>query len=175
MVRWCRLLAIFIAAFFKPKMLATDSATLAFRVWPQEADKKYMNNASFWTITEMGQMDFLFRTGLYRYCRRYQWSPLVGSQKIVYRRPLKRFERFQLKSSIIFYDQKWVYFEQTFLKDDRLVAKSLVKVLFRGKEGNIPVEKISTVLGIEPKLIQNTLIATSDRLDEALIDLDDKC
>ena len=68
-----------------------------------------------------------------------------------------------------------MYFEQTFLKGDQLIAKSLVKVLFRGKEGNIPVKQISTVLGIEPKSIQSPLIATSDRLDEALIDLDCKC
>lgn len=170
MVRWCRLFIIFISALFQKKILLTDISTLSFRVWPPEADKKYMNNSSFWTITEMGQMEFLFRTGFYKFCRLYHWSPLVGSQKMVYRKPLKRFERFQLKSKIILHDDKWLYFEQTFLKDGQLIANSLVKVLFRGKNGSIPVQQILSVLGQELNLPHKPLLNYSKQIDEALIE-----
>lgn len=170
MVRWCRLFIVFILALFHKKILLTDISTLSFRVWPPEADKKYMNNASFWTITEIGQMDFLFRTGLYKFCRRYHWSPLVGSQKMVYKKPLKRFERFQLKSKIIFCDDKWLYFEQTFLKNGQLIANSLVKVIFRGKDGSIPIQQILTVLGHELNLPHKPLINHSEIIDKTLIE-----
>jgi acyl-CoA thioesterase FadM len=173
MFRWCRLFMIFISSFFQKKILLSDISTLSFRVWPQEADKKYMNNASFWTITEMGQMEFLFRTGLYKFCRRYHWSPLVGSQKMVYRKPLKRFERYQLKSKIIFYDDKWLYFEQTFQKNNQMIANSLIKVLFRSKDGNIPVQKILSVLGQKLDLTRKPLIDHSEFIDDTLIELDD--
>lgn len=170
MVRWCRLLIIFISAFFHKKILPSDISILSFRVWPPEADKKYMNNASFWTITEMGQMDFLFRTGLYKFCRRNRWSPLVGSQKMIYRKPLKRFEKYQLKSRIIFSDDKWLYFEQTFLKNKQMIANSLIKVLFRGKEGNIPVQQVLSVLDQELNLTLKPLISHSKLIDEILIE-----
>ena len=108
MGRWWRLLIIYISAMFRKKIHVTDVCTLPFRVWPQEADKKYMNNASYWTITEMGQMDFLFRTGFYKICRQKKWIPLVGSRKMVYKKPLKRFERFQLRSQVYYCDDKWL-------------------------------------------------------------------
>jgi len=170
MVRWYRLFLIFISAFFSKKILPTDISYLSYRVWPQDADKKYMNNASYWTITEMGQIDFLFRTGLFRICRRYHWSPLVGSQKMVYKKPLKRFERFQLISKVIFCDDKWLYFEQTFFKNGQLIANSLVKVIFRGKDGNIPVTQILTSLGIEVNLPRETLIDHSEIIDKILLE-----
>ena len=117
-----------------------------------------------------GANGIFFRTGFYKFCRRYHWSPLVGSQKMVYQKPLKRFERFQLKSKIIFYDAKWLYFEQTFLKDGQLIANSLVKVLFRGKDGSIPVQQIFSVLGQELNLPHKPLLNYSKQIDEALIE-----
>ncbi len=169
MIRWFRLLIIFVSAYSHRKILPTDTSNLSFRVWPLEADKKYMNNASFWTITEMGQMDFFFRTGLYKQCRRRRWFPLVGSQKMVYKKPLKRFDRYQLKSKIIFYDDKWLYFEQTFIRKGQLIANSLIKVIFRGKDGNIPVLQIITVLNLQPYISRSSLINHSEQIDAALI------
>jgi acyl-CoA thioesterase FadM len=160
---------MFFSAFFRKKILLTDTSHLSFRVWPQEADKKYMNNASFWTITEMGQMDFLFRTGFFKICRRHHWSPLVGSQKMVYKKPLRRFERFQLKSKLNFCDDKWFYLEQTFLKNGQLIANSLTKVIFRGKDGNVPVSQILTSLSIEVNLPREALIDYSENIDEKLM------
>jgi acyl-CoA thioesterase FadM len=161
---------IFISAFFRKKILVTDTSHLSFRVWPQEADKKYMNSASFWTITEMGQLDLLFRSGLFKLCRRYHWSPLVGSQKMVYKKPLKRFEQFQLKSKVIYWDDRWVYLRQTFLKNDQLIANSLIKIIFRSKGGNIPVPQILTSLGIEASLPHETIIDDSEEIDRILLE-----
>lgn len=169
MWRWWRLLIIYILSIFRKKICLTDISDLSFRVWPQETDKKYMNNASYWTITEMGQMDFLFRTGLLKICRRHHWAPLVGSQKIVYKKPLKRFETFQLRSQINYCDDKWLYIKQTFLKNDELIANSLVKVIFRGTHGNIPVSQILARLGTEVNLPREALIDNSENIDEKLM------
>jgi acyl-CoA thioesterase FadM len=170
MVRWCRLLLVFVSAFFRKKILLTETTHLSFRVWPQEADKKYMNNASFWSITEMGQMDLLFRSGLFKLCRRYHWSPLVGSQKMVYKKPLKRFERFELKSKVVYWDDKWAYLKQTFYKNDQLIANSLIKVIFRKKDGNVSVPQILTSLGIEANLPHETIIDHSEEIDKILLE-----
>jgi acyl-CoA thioesterase FadM len=129
-----------------------------------------MNNASYWTITEMGQMDFLFRIGLFKICRRQHWIPLVGSQKMVYKKPLKRFERFQLRSQLYYCDDKWLYFGQTFLKNGQLIANSLVKVIFRGKDGNIPVPQILGSLGIKVNLPHEALIDHSEIIDKILLE-----
>ncbi|UCG66981.1 MAG: thioesterase family protein [Deltaproteobacteria bacterium] len=129
-----------------------------------------MNNASFWTITEMGQMDLLFRSGLFKLCRRYHWSPLVGSQKMAYKKPLKRFEQFQLRSKLICWDDQWLYLKQTFLKNDQLIANSSIKIIFRSKDGHVPVPRILTSLGIEAILTHETIIDYSEEIDKILLE-----
>jgi acyl-CoA thioesterase FadM len=169
MWRWWRLLITYLSSIFRKRIRLTDISNLSLRVWPQETDKKYMNNASYWTITEMGQMDFLFRTGFFKFCRKNHWAPLVGSQKMVYKQPLKRFERFQLRSQLHYCDDKWLYFKQTFLKNEQLIANCLVKVIFRGKDGNVPVSQILSSLGTEVNLPRESLIDNSENIDDILM------
>ncbi len=88
---------------------------------------------------------------------------------MVYKKPLRRFERFQLKSKLIFCDDKWLYLEQTFLKNGQLIANSLIKVIFRGKDGNVPVSQILTSLSIEVNLPREALIDYSENIDEKLM------
>jgi hypothetical protein len=49
----------------------------------------------------------------------------------------------------------------------------LIKVLFRGKDGNIPVQKILSVLGQELDLPYIPLIDHSKFIDDTLIELHD--
>jgi acyl-CoA thioesterase FadM len=170
MARWCRLLLIFLSQYFQSKIHLSDEAVRTFRVWATEADKKYMNNASFWTITEMGQLDFFFRTGFYKFCRRKHWFPLVGSQKMVYKKPLRRFEKFQLVSKMFYCDDKWMFFEQTFVKNGQLIANALVKVIFKGPDGTVPVKRIMSVLKQDLNLSPKTFIDNSEQIDKILIE-----
>ena len=165
MVRWFRLLFVFLSQYFRNKIRLSDKSICTFRVWPTEADKKYMNNASFWTITEMGQMDFFFRTGFYKICRRYRWFPLVGSQKMVYKKPLRRFERFKLVSKMYYCDDKWMFFEHTFVKNAQLIANGLVKVIFKGPDGAVPVQRIMSELKQDLKLPPKAYFKRSELID----------
>ena len=170
MARWCRLLLIFFSQFFHNMIYLSDISVRTFRVWPTEADKKYMNNASFWTITEIGQLDFFFRTGFYKICRRNHWFPLVGSQKMVYKKPLKRFDKFQLVSKLFYCDERWMFFEQTFVKNGQLIANGLVKVIFKGPDGNVPVKQIMSVLKQDLNLPPKPFIENSELIDKMLLE-----
>ena len=55
-------------------------------------------------------------------------------------------------------------------KDGQLIANSLIKVLFRGKDGSIPVQQIFSVLGQELNLTHKPLLNYSKQIDEALIE-----
>jgi hypothetical protein len=68
--RWFRLFLTFFMSFIRQKIFITDTSTLSFRVWPFDADLKYMNNSSFWTIAEIGVMDLYFRSGALKICKK---------------------------------------------------------------------------------------------------------
>ena len=170
MARWYRLLLTFLLSFFRPKILLTDSTTLFFRVFPFEADFKYMNNSSFWTIAEMGIMDIYFRSGAFKVCRNNHWMPLMTSQKIVYRKPLKRFERFQLRTRIIYWNDKWVYFNNTFLKNGQLIANCLINAVLISKKGKISPQDFMATIGIKASPQSNDIIEKSNNIDQILLD-----
>ena len=171
MFRWFRLLLIYIKAAFKEKISVTDEDCLSFTVLPQEVDLEYMNNSCFWTVAEMGLMDILFRTGLIKICRQKRWVPLVRSQKIVYKRPLKRFDRYQLETKLIAWDERWLYFRQTFVRNGLLIANSLVKVLFMSKDGSrVSSLSVLSSLGITSASPHVLFIDQSEKVDKNLLE-----
>lgn len=171
MLRWFRLLLIYMRAAFREKISVTDTACLSFIVLPHEVDLKYMNNSCFWAIAEMGLMNILFRTGLVNICRQNRWVPLVRSQKIVYKRPLKRFDRYQLETKLISWDERWLYFRQTFIRNRLLIANSLVKVLFMSKDGSrISSQNVLASLGVTSASPQVVFIDQSEKIDKNLLE-----
>jgi len=167
MIRWLRLLQIFLLSLFRKKILLTDTATLSFRVWPTEADMKYMNNSSFWTIAEMGIMDIYFRSELVKVCRKKKWIPLMTSQKMVYRKPLKRFTKFQLRTKTIYWDDKFLYFNITFSKDSLLIANCLIGTVVKSKEGIVSPKEVTSSLGIMSSLPYKNIDDT-DIIDQSI-------
>jgi hypothetical protein len=92
---------------------------------------------------------------------------------MVYKKPLKRFDKFQLESKLIYWDDKWLYFKQTILKDDQLIANSLIKVIFRSKDGNVPATRILSSFGIEITSPKTTIIGFSENIDNILLETEE--
>ncbi len=75
---------------------------------------------------------------------RRRWTPLAGSAMLRFRRSLGPFHRYELRSRILGWDDKWFYFDQRCVRDGELMAHALVKTLLRAPSGNVPP---SDVLG----------------------------
>jgi hypothetical protein len=88
---------------------------------------------------------------------------------MVYKKPLKRLEKFQLVSKMYYCDDKWMFFEQTFVKKKELIANALVKVLFKGPDGTIPVRQIMSILGQDLELPPKDYNENSELIDHMLI------
>ena len=87
---YLRLLIIFIASYFKPKIadiLATS--VLRLRVWPNDLDLNvHMNNGRYLTIMDLGRLDLVLRTGLLKVMIRRGCLPVLSAASIRYRLPL---------------------------------------------------------------------------------------
>ena len=59
------------------------------------------------------------------------------------------FERFELRTRVVAWDEKWCWFEQRFCVGEAVHAVGRVKVLFRGPEGNVKTAALFKALGIE--------------------------
>lgn len=124
-------------------MQPLDTSIITLHVLLNDLDLNWhMNNGRFLTIMDLGRMDLLKRTGVLNMAIKNKWMPIVGTARIDFQRPLKLWQKYELHSHIYGWDEKWIYLEQTFYSNDKLIAKGKIKGLLRGKDGNIPPQDI---------------------------------
>jgi acyl-CoA thioesterase FadM len=153
MNRWLRTLITFIRAQFRKKINPDEETSLSFRVWISDVDLSIMNNAAMLTIMEMGRIDLIIRTGFLIHAWKNRLYLPLASISAQFRRPLKRFQKFQLKTQLIYWDEKWIYISHRVVREGKTIAVALVKsTLKKGKE-LIPFGKIINELNwqLKPK------------------------
>ena len=83
-------------------METTDEGRFSLRCWPNDLDSNFhMNNGRYMTVMDLGRLDLILRTGLWRVMRERKWYPVVGSAKITFRRSVNVFEAFELTTQIL--------------------------------------------------------------------------
>lgn len=131
-----RLLAIMFTWRFRTKLGFFEEGYTPFRVMPSDLDtNRHMNNGVFLSIMDLARIDLVYRSGLAKTMKSNGWYPVVASQTIRYRRSLSPFEKFNVKSKLLCWDEKFVYLQQTFLNKEGVVALALVKGRFLKKTG----------------------------------------
>lgn len=113
------------------------------RVWLQDIDfNVHLNNSRYLSFMDYGRVHSWAASGILDITVRRGWKPLAGSISITYRRSLGFLKPFELATRTVCWDDKWFYQEHIFRSSEGLSAIAWVKVLFRGKEGNIPPQQI---------------------------------
>lgn len=138
-----RSLAVLLAALRRSRLDPLGESVLTFRVLPSDLDiNLHMNNGRYLTLMDLGRLDLVTRMGVLGEMRRRKWMPVIGSLKIRYRRSLQPFQRYQLRSRLLCWDDKWFFMEQRFERRGELMAIALVKGLFLGPEGRVPTQRV---------------------------------
>lgn len=147
-----RLLWVLLTARGRGGIGAGDVSVLRLRVLPNDLDVNlHMNNGRYLTLMDLGRVDFMSRAGLIGPMRKNRWMPLVGAQMINFRRALAPFEAFELRSRILGWDDRWFYFEQSFVtRDDVIAARGLVRGMLRAPGAAVPPAEIMTLMGEDP-------------------------
>src|SRR5688500_8893638 len=71
----------------------------------------HMNNGRYWTLMDLGRADLMIRSGLWRAVVKHRWLPVVSAAKIRFRRELRLFRPFSLKTRIVTWADTWVVIE----------------------------------------------------------------
>ena len=142
MNRWFRILTTIIRAQFRKNINPDEETSLNFRVWITDVDLSVMNNAAMLAIMEMGRWDLMVRTGFLKHARKNRLYLPLASISAQFRRPLKRFQKLQLKTQLIYWDEKWIYISNRIVRKEKTIAVALAKVTLKKGREQIPFEKI---------------------------------
>ncbi len=142
---------------FRPRAGVLDECVIAMRVWPNDLDlNMHMNSGRYLSMMDIGRVEILARARMLRKVLALGWRPMVSATFIRYRKSLLPFERFTIRSRIVCWDEKWLYFEHILERRGEVASHAYVRGVLRGRSGNIRPGEILALAGT-PDLASPTM------------------
>jgi acyl-CoA thioesterase FadM len=115
-----------------------------FRVWPNDLDVLlHMNNGRYFSILDLARVDLMARSGLWPKLKLAGWYPVVVHESMTFRRSLKVFDRYSVRTTVIGWDEKHMVMEQAFHLGEVEVALAIVKARFLKRTGgSVPTAEL---------------------------------
>lgn len=123
---------------------ANHVSHLDFRVALGDLDVNgHMNNGRAITLMDLGRIDLLIRTGIYRQMRLQRVTGVVAAQRVRYRAPLAFGDRFRMESRIVAWPEEGVIFDHRVWRVRRggevLAATATARFVFTSRRrGRVP-------------------------------------
>lgn len=155
---WFRLLWCLMSARFRASIaLPHEASRLRFRVWPLDLDPSFhMNNGRYLTVMDLGRLDIMLQTGLWRAVLENGWVPIASAITIRFRRELRLWQRFRLETRVVCWDATHVIMEQAFVieggsRDGHIAAHALFKggLYDRKSRAFVPVAELMATIGVK--------------------------
>ena len=125
----------------RARLSVYDPVVQRHRAWPWYCDQnRHVNNAHYLSFMDYGRLEWLIRTGLFVPVVRGTETALVAGLGMTYRREIRWWSVFELRTQALAVEGRWIYLEQVFSQAGRDVAKGLVRVGFRDLEGLVDLQ-----------------------------------
>src|SRR5262245_37149483 len=106
-----------------------------------------MNNGRYLTFMDLGRLHMVAQIGLLGPVIRNRWMPVLAAAEVNFIRQLAPFQKFDLVTRLVTWDDKYAYMEQRFESNGALCAHSFVKGLFLEKGRRISNAAVVAELG----------------------------
>jgi acyl-CoA thioesterase FadM len=148
MTQLIRLLRVIIASLFRERLGPFDESVLAFRVMPADIDiNLHMNNARYLAMMDLGRWDVVLRTGLWGYLLKDGVRPVIGGAVVRFRRPLRPFQSFVLRTRQITWDDRWLYLEQNIESGGQIACSAQVRAAFLQGSSVVSPALVASLVG----------------------------
>jgi acyl-CoA thioesterase FadM len=151
-----RMMGVAFSAPFRPRLGLLGESRLNFRVLPADLDYNiHMNNARYLALMDVGRVDLILRSGMWRAMWRNHWQAVLAGSIVRYRRPLKPFQKMQMVSRLIGWDEKWFYIDHRIASGDVVSCQAMVRGAFLSGDGIISPLHLASALGeaaVSPQL-----------------------
>jgi acyl-CoA thioesterase FadM len=109
-----------------------------------------LNNGRTLTLYDLGRIPLAGRAGLIAVLKRKRWGLTVAGASVRYRRRIRVFERIEMRSRVVWWDDKFVYIEQSMWAQGGQCANHILyRTAVTGSTGIIPPENVIAELGTE--------------------------
>ena len=132
---WYRIIWILIARRFQTQVDIEDELTRSFRVHLFDCDGfRVMTAFKYAAYMDFVRWELIARSRLYNEILPKGLAPSLGSQKIIYRKPLKLWTKFTVRLKTMGWDEKWVYHLHKFEQNGEVKAVGITRALIWKKD-----------------------------------------
>jgi len=171
-----RLLKVNLFSRFKKVTNFFDEKSISFMTWPTDLDVFFhMNNGRYFTLADLARFDSLIRSGIMEVIKGHQCFPVVIAETIQFKKSLKLFDKFQIKTKLIGWDDKSFYIRHTFICHQKVYAVGIIKGKIVKKSGGtiLPDNFLGLIGHKEPSpKIPQWIIDWSEQQKTELIEID---
>jgi acyl-CoA thioesterase FadM len=155
---WLRLIWMLLTARFRGPVQLFDTSVVRLRVLPNDLDfNGHVNNGRYLSLADLGRLDFVIRTGAVRVAIANRTIPLIGDAVAKFRKDLKLFQRYDLQSRLLGWDEKWIFMEHRFVRGGRVAGVVIIRGQFRSSGGPLSPSTILAGLGLAQDTVSPSL------------------
>jgi len=145
---YLRLLLLLIRLIGLRRQALFEESRVGFRVLPNDCDVNFhMNNGRYLSFMDLGRLHLVAQIGLLGIILRRRWGAALGAAEINFIRPLAPFQKFELVTRLVTWDEKYAYMEQRFESRGVLCAHAFVKGLFLERNRRVAPPEVAARLG----------------------------
>jgi len=170
-----RHLLVFIRATLGPKPADPYSgSSLTFRVWPGDLDswvyvlplfvqallmmlrpsrakdiwrrRPNMTHVQYANLAILGRISILYRN--FRQGMQEQVRGVIGGVTIIHLHGLRLFQKFELNTRVVGWDERWFYFQTDFEHQGMLMCTVLTRFLMSNWKGPMPTAELLEKIGV---------------------------
>jgi acyl-CoA thioesterase FadM len=137
-----RLIATGFGAWRAGRVAALATVRTGHRAWLGDCDPNFhMNEGRYLSVAGIARVALWVRIGLLPRMVWDGWRPAAVSSSVTFIRELPPLGWFAVESRVVTWDDKYSYYEHRFLRDETLIARVLVRSVFRrGRETIAPAD-----------------------------------
>lgn len=127
-----------------------DTYVSTHRCWPWDIDPwMELNNGRTLTLFDLGRIPLARANGLMDAVARNRWGLTMAGVVVRYRRRIRTFEKFEMRSRLLCWDARFQYIEQSMWKANGECANHAVyRAAVTDKNGIVAPELVARELGI---------------------------
>ncbi|MBO9473108.1 acyl-CoA thioesterase [Shimia sp. R10_1] len=127
----------------------TGTHVSSHRCWPSDIDLwMELNNGRTLTLFDLGRIPLASRIGLVPVLRQNKWSLTMAGASVRYRRRIRTFEKIEMRSRTAFWDERFVYIEQSMWKQNGECANhALYRAAVTDRNGIVSPARVMEALG----------------------------
>ena len=118
------------------------------RVRPWDIDPFLdLNNGRVLTLMDLGRFGYFVRAGILKALKEKGWYGTVAGTAIRYRRRITVLQKLELRTRVLGWDERFVYFDHVFWRGDEPCVQAVIRTAISNGKGIVPTLEIAEAFG----------------------------